>query len=68
VEPEPSIWFKESANKENTLRPLLSIMTRLRCLRCGVDAGCVTDTRFGLVPTATLCPACSVPAFLARRS
>ena len=37
-------------------------MVTLLCATCGIVVAHVRDTRFGLAPTGTLCPACSHPA------
>lgn len=41
-------------------------MTILSCSRCGAVVCTVRDTRFGILPDASLCLRCSHPAFSVR--
>lgn len=42
--------------------PPASPMVTLLCAGCGALVAHVRDTRFGLAPAASVCPACAHPA------
>jgi hypothetical protein len=63
------LQFNEPSNEENTPRigvRSARVMETIHCSNCGVRVAHVRDTRFGMLPAATVCPFCSVPAFQRR--
>jgi hypothetical protein len=65
------VEFKEPSKVLTTPRVeqgAATAMETLSCSECGARIGVVTDRRFGLMPSESICISCSVPAFRKTRA